>query len=184
MTMMQGLWAVPYLMDIYGYTQQAAANTLTLWGIGLIVGCTLWGYVADRVVNTRKGVVVTGALVYASLWVLLAFQPAGLPDGVLQVAMFCGGFFASSWIPAYALLKEAVPPQVVATSMGMLNLFFWLGGAFYQQVSGLVLEAFPKQAGHISSAAYQSVFWICLGSVGLSVILAACSKEQRPAASG
>jgi sugar phosphate permease len=181
MTMMQGLWAVPYLMDIYGYTQQAAANMLTLWGVGLIVGCTLWGYVADRVVKTRKGVVCTGAVVYAFLWVLLAVKPAGLPDGLLQVAMFWGGFFASSWIPAYALLKEAVPPQVVATAMGMLNLFFWLGGAFYQQVSGLLLETFPKEAGHISLGGYQTVFWGCLGSVGLSVILAACSKEQRPA---
>lgn len=181
MTMMQGLWAVPYLMDIYGYTQQAAANMLTLWGVGLIVGCTLWGYVADRVVKTRKGVVCTGAVVYAFLWVLLAVKPAGLPDGLLQVAMFWGGFFASSWIPAYAILKEAVPPQVVATAMGMLNLFFWLGGAFYQQVSGLLLETFPKEAGHISLAGYQTVFWGCLGSVGLSVILAACSKEQRPA---
>jgi sugar phosphate permease len=95
--------------------------------------------------------------------------------------MFWGGFFASSWIPAYALLKEAVPPQVVATAMGMLNLFFWLGGAFYQQVSGLLLETFPKEAGHISLGGYQTVFWGCLGSVGLSVILAACSKEQRPA---
>ena len=179
MTMMQGLWAVPYLMDIYGHTQQAAANMLTLWGVGLIVGCTLWGYVADRVVRTRKGVVLVGAVIYAFLWVLLAVKPAGLPDGVLQVAMFWGGFFASSWIPAYALLKEAVPPQVVATAMGTLNLFFWLGGAFYQQVSGLVLDAFPEQAGHISLAGYQTVFWICLGSVGLSVILAACSKEQR-----
>ena len=181
MTMMQGLWAVPYLMDIYGYTQQAAANMLTLWGVGLIVGCTLWGYVADRVVKTRKGVVCTGAVVYAFLWVLLAVKPAGLPDGLLQVAMFWGGFFASSWIPAYALLKEAVPPQVVATAMGMLNLFFWLGGAFYQHISGLILESFPTQDGHIALAGYQTVFCVCLGSVGLSVILAVCSKEQRSA---
>jgi len=181
MTMMQGLWAVPYLMDINGYTQQEAANSLTLWAVGLIVGCTLWGYVADRVVKTRKGVICIGAVVYAFLWVLFAVEPAGLPRGVLQVAMFWGGFFASTWIPAYAQLKEAVPPQVVATAMGMLNLFFWLGGAFYQQISGLILESFPKQGGHIALAGYQTVFCVCLGSVGLSVILAACSKEQRAA---
>jgi hypothetical protein len=65
--------------------------------------------------------------------------------------------------------------------MGMLNLFFWLGGAFYQHISGLILETFPKQAGHIPLVGYQTVFWVCLGSVGLSVILAVCSKEQRPA---
>jgi sugar phosphate permease len=178
MTMMQGLWAVPYLMDIYGRTQQEAANSLTLWAVGLIFGCTLWGYVADRVVKTRKGVVCAGAVVYALLWVLLAVRPAGLPVGLLPVAMFWGGFFASTWIPAYAQLKDSVPPQVIATAMGMLNLFFWLGGAFYQQITGLLLEAFPKQAGHIPLAGYRTLFWFCLGSVSLSVILSVCSKEQ------
>jgi sugar phosphate permease len=109
MTMMQGLWAVPYLMDIHGDTQQEAANALTLWAVGLIVGCTTWGYVADHVVKTRKGVVSIGAVVYALLWVLLAVAPAGLPAGVLRLAMFWGGFFASTWIPAYAQLRDAVP---------------------------------------------------------------------------
>jgi len=117
--------------------------------------------------------------VHAHEHVVLAVKPDGLPSGVLQVAMFWGGFFASTWIPAYAQLKEAVPPQVVATAMGMLNLFFWLGGAFYQQISGLLLESFPRQAGHIALAGYQTVFCLCLGSVGLSVILAVFSKEQR-----
>ena len=50
MTMMQGLWAVPYLMDSYGHTQQQAANMLTLWAVGLIAGCTLWGFVAETIV--------------------------------------------------------------------------------------------------------------------------------------
>jgi hypothetical protein len=68
--------------------------------------------------------------------------------------------------------------------MGILNLFFWLGGAVYQQVSGLILLAeFPKQHGHTPVAAYQAVFWLCLGSVGLSIILIALSKEYRPAPS-
>jgi sugar phosphate permease len=183
MTMMQGLWAVPYLMDAYGQTQPQAANALTLWAIGLIVGCTLWGYVADKVVGSRKHVVLVGAVVYALLWVLLAIRPAGLPVGMLWVAMFWGGFFASTWIPSYAQLKDSVPPQVVATAMGILNLFFWLGGAVYQQVSGLILVEFPKVDGRTPVAAYQAVFWLCVGSVGLSVILVALSQERRPAPS-
>ena len=92
------------------------------------MGCTLWGYLADRVVGSRKRVVLAGAVVYALLWVLLALRPVGLPGGVLWVAMFWGGFFASTWIPSYAQLKDSVPPQVVATAMGILNLFSWLGG--------------------------------------------------------
>ena len=181
MTMMQGLWAVPYLMDVHGQSQQQAANALTLWAVGLIVGCTLWGYVADRIVGSRKRVVLVGAVVYALLWALLAIRPAGLPVGLLWVAMFWGGFFASTWIPSYAQLKDTVPPQVVATAMGILNLFFWLGGAVYQQVSGLILAGFPKLDGHTPVQGYQTLFWWCLGSVGLSVVLVALSKEERPA---
>jgi hypothetical protein len=63
--------------------------------------------------------------------------------------------------------------------MGILNLFFWLGGAVYQQVSGLVLAEFPKVDGHTPVAAYQAVFWLCLGSVGLSVVLVALTKDSR-----
>jgi sugar phosphate permease len=183
MTMMQGLWAVPYLMDAYGQTQQQAANALTLWAVGLIVGCTLWGYVADRIVGSRKRVVLAGAFVYAMLWAVLAVLPVGLPVGILWVAMFWGGFFASTWIPSYAQLKDSVPPQVVATAMGILNLFFWLGGAMYQQASGMIVAAFPQLNGRTPVAAYQAVFWLCLGSVALSGILVALSTEHRPAKS-
>ena len=178
MTMMQGLWAVPYLMDVYGHTQQQAANRLTLWAIGLIVGCTLWGYLADRVVRTRKGVVLVGAVLYGLLWLMLAVRPSGLPDSVLWVAMFWGGFFASTWIPVYAQLKDSVPAQAVATAMGMLNLCFWLGGAVYQHLSGVVLESVSRAAGQPTVTAYHTVFWLCLASVGLSVVLIAWSRDS------
>jgi sugar phosphate permease len=183
MTMMQGLWAVPYLMDSYGHTQQQAANMLTLWAVGLIAGCTLWGFVAETIVPSRKAVVLMGAVVYGVLWAVLAIWPSGLPVGVRWLAMFWGGFFASTWIPSYAQLKDSVPPGVVATAMGMLNLFFWAGGAVYQQISGLILARFPLVEGHIPVAAYQTLFWFSLASVGLSVVLVAFSGERRKTAS-
>jgi sugar phosphate permease len=179
MTMMQGLWAVPYLMDSYGHTQQQAANMLTLWAVGLIAGCTLWGFVAETIVPSRKAVVLMGAVVYGVLWAVLAIWPSELPVGVRWLAMFWGGFFASTWIPAYAQLKDSVPPGVVATAMGILNLFFWAGGAVYQQISGLILARFPLVEGHIPVAAYQTLFWFSLASVGLSVVLVAFSEERR-----
>ena len=177
MTMMQGLWAVPYLMDVYGQTQQEAANRLTAWAVGLIVGCTLWGYVADRVVRSRKRVVLAGAVLYGLLWLVLVRHPSGLPDSVLWVGMFWGGFFASTWIPVYAQLKESVPSQGVATAMGMLNLCFWLGGAVSQHASGVVLASVSRAGGE-PSAAYHAVFWLGLASVATSVVLVAASRES------
>jgi hypothetical protein len=47
----------------------------------------------------------------------------------------------------------------------------------------LILVEFPKVDGRTPVAAYQAVFWLCVGSVGLSVILVALSQERRPAPS-
>ena len=184
MTMMQGLWAVPYLMDSYGYTQQQAANMLTLWAVGLIAGCTLWGFVAENIATSRKAVVLGGAIVYGLLWTVLAIWPAGLPESALWLAMFWGGFFASTWIPSYAQLRDSVPPDVVATAMGLLNLFFWVGGAAYQHISGLILARVPPVEGHIPVVAYQMLFWFSLASVAFSVVLVAFSEEHRKTAAG
>jgi hypothetical protein len=63
--------------------------------------------------------------------------------------------------------------------MGVLNLFFWIGGAVYQQASGLILAEFRRLNGHIPVAGYQLVFWLSLGSVAFSIILVALSNEQR-----
>jgi hypothetical protein len=54
---------------------------------------------------------------------------------------------------------------------GTLNLLFWLGGAVYQQVSGLILSAFPQLNGHTPVTAYHAVFCFYLGPVGLSIVL-------------
>ncbi len=180
MTMMQGLWAVPYLMDVHGLTPQEAANMLTLWAIGLIVGCTLWGYVADTAEDAQ------GRHMWGSCGLRILMGSAGPRARAVArrrapIAMFWGGFFASTWIPAYALLKEAVPSQVIATAMGTLNLFFLGRRSVYQQASALFLESFPKQTGHIPATGYQTLFWICFASVAVSIALVARSTERRAA---
>lgn len=179
MTMTQGFLAVPYLMDVYHLDLQQAANYITLWAVGLIIGCTLWGFAADRQFKTRKGVVFWGAIVYSLLWVLLAIRPAGLPSGMLWLVMFWGGFFAATWIPCYAQLRDSIPPQMVATAMGVLNMFFWMGGAFYQQLSGLILEGFAGASGEAPLMAYRVVIWLALASVGVSIVLIGLSRERR-----
>jgi hypothetical protein len=108
--------------------------------------------------------------------------PPDFPSVFQWLAMFWGGFFASTWIPSYAQLKDSVPPSVVATAMGILNLFFWAGGAVYQQISGLILARFPLVEGHVPATAYRTLFWFSLASVGLSVVLVAFSQERRKTA--
>ena len=68
--------------------------------------------------------------------------------------------------------------------MGILNLFFWLGGAAYQQISAVIPARYPVVQGHIPVAAYQALFWFSLASVGLSIVLVAFSEERRTLMAG
>jgi hypothetical protein len=138
--------------------------------------------VAENLVTSRKAVILGGALVYGLLWAVLAIWPADLPESARWLAMFGGGFLASTWIPSYAQLRDSVPPGVVATAMGLLNLFFWMGGAVFQQLSGLILARFPPIEGHIPVVAYQTLFRFSLASVALSIVLVAFSQEHRKTA--
>ena len=44
------------------------------------------------------------------------------------------------------------------TAMGILNTFFWLGGALYQHLSGMILGSFALVDGRIPVTAYQALF--------------------------
>jgi len=180
MTMMQGFFAVPYLMDVHGLAKREVADCLTLWAAGLIAGCLVWGYAASRFAESAKQIVLWGAVAYGALWLALALWPAALPFGLLSLAMFWGGFFVASWIPCYAMLRDRIPAEMTGTAMGVLNMSLWLGGAFYQQLSALVLEAFSAGSASAPREAYATVIWLSLASVALSVALAAGAARADP----
>lgn len=180
MTMMQGFFAVPYLMGVHGFTKSQVADCLTLWAVGLIAGCALWGYVASHLARSLKTVALRGAVTYGLLWLLLAVWPDGLPAWLVWGAMLWGGFFVATWIPCYAMLRDAVPAELTGVAMGVLNMSLWLGGAFYQQLSAFILEAFAGVSGVPPLLAYQVVIWLSLASVGLSVALIAAVGEAAP----
>ena len=60
---------------------------------------------------------------------------------------------------------------MVGTAIGVFNLFYFVGGAFYQQYMGRLLDGFGKVAGKFPLEAYASTFWLCFGGM---VIGTAC----------
>jgi len=56
----QGLWAVPYLVNIYKVTRTTASNTVMSIALGMIVGAPVIGMVSDKIFKSKKGVLVGG----------------------------------------------------------------------------------------------------------------------------
>jgi len=166
----QGLWAVPYMMDILGFQKQIASNVLSWWAIGMICGCPIAGYLSDRVLQSRKKVVIGGAVVYTLGWLYLALNPGGWSPATMSAFCFLMGGFGGVYITNYAHLTERLPRKVVGTAIGVFNLFYFVGGAFYQQYMGKILDGFGRVAGKFPMEAYASTFWLCFGGMVVGTI--------------
>lgn len=166
----QGLWAVPYMMDILGFSKQLASNVLSWWAIGMVVGCPLSGYISDRILHSRKKVVISGAMVYTLGWLYISMSPTGWSPSTMSVFCFIMGAFGGVYITNYAHLSERLPRKVVGTAIGVFNLFYFVGGAFYQQFMGRILDGYEKVAGKYPIAAYDSTFWLCFWGMVVGTI--------------
>ena len=178
---MQGLWTVPYLRDVYGMSRQGAANVLTLWAVGLIVALPLCGYLADRVVRSRRRVLLAAAVLHAAMWALLAWRPAELPLPLVVGLILWGGLTNGCWIPAYAQLKDSLSPAVAGTAVGFLNFAFFAGAAAFQQITGGVLDAVGDAAD--PAAPYRAMFilfFITMSLASGAVWLSADAHPDRP----
>lgn len=174
----QGLWAIPYMMDVLGFSKQVASNVLSWWAIGMVVGCPLAGIVSDRVLQSRKKVVIGGAIVYTIGWLYIALNPTGWSSTAMSAFCFLMGGFGGVYITNYAHISERLPRKVVGTAIGLFNLFYFIGGAFYQQYMGHILDGFAKVAGKFPVEAYVSTFWLCFGGMVVGTICLFFTKES------
>lgn len=174
----QGLWAVPYLMDIHSLTRQDASNVITLWPIGTIVASPIWGYLSDRVLKTRKWVVMAGVLMFSLPFLILSISPSGLPLWSLYALFFWCGVTNSTVAVSFALLTDVIPRHIVGTAVGLYNLWFFVGGAVYQQMAGVILASFPAATGQGSVDGYRAVFLLCLIGSWLGTVAVLGTREE------
>ena len=179
---MQGLWTVPYLRAVYGLGEQAAANALTLWAVGLVIALPLWGMLADKVVRSRRRAILMSITLQGALWALLAWRPAELPLAVVGALVFCGGLAHGCWAPAYAQLKDSLPLAVSGTAVGFLNFAFFAGAAVFQQLTGLLLEHADVDGD--PTGAYRLLFGCFVLALSAAGIAMGRSTDAPPAGRG
>lgn len=114
------------------------------------------------------------AVLHALTWALLVLRPAGLPLSLVEGLIFWGGLTNGGWIPAYAQLKDSLPPAVAGTAVGFLNFAFFSGAAVFQQATGAL------QATGAGTSTYQTMFALFLGAMLVAVGALWLSVDARP----
>ncbi|MDR3590504.1 MAG: MFS transporter [Negativicutes bacterium] len=172
------LWAGPYLQNIYGLSKQVTGNVLMMFPLGMIVGCPLAGYISDKILQSRKKVLLLGGLLHTLSYIPLLFFSDTMALTTLYVLFFWYGLSGGAFVSCFACAKETCEARFAGTAVGALNIFLFAGGAFYQYVMGLIINLYPTTAqGVYSIAAYRAAFTVPVCGLLLGIAAFAFFRE-------
>lgn len=162
----QGLWAGPYLFDIYRLNNIAAGNILLLLSVGATIGFAASGWLADRLGLTR--VILISSLIFILTQLGLAMHP---PLGVVGILYALFGFCGAFNIMLLAHARQIFPTLMTGQAITAVNLF-GIGGTFLLQWwIGLIIGRFAVDAaGHYPPIAYTTALLFTTVGTGLTLI--------------
>ncbi|WP_319521950.1 MFS transporter [uncultured Desulfosarcina sp.] len=138
----QALWAAPFLMTVLGFSQLMTGNLLFAMSIGMIIGSPICGWISDRVLLSRKNVVIAGLAVMAGILIVLSLLSKGVWTFIIFALFFGFGFSSGSGQIMYAHIKERMPLKNAGSAMTGINFFTMIGGAFFLHGIGWAIKAF------------------------------------------
>ena len=169
----RGLWAGPYLGEVFGL-DAAGIGAVTFWmALAMILGNFAYGPL-DRLLGTRKWVVLVGNVLAASCLLGLAVWPA---QGVVFAAVMLAGlgFFGATFAIIFAHAKAWFPPHLTGRGVSVANLISIGGVALLQMGTGRLYAAVATPDGP-PEAPYRAIF-LCIGV--LLLIGCACYAFTR-----
>jgi len=135
----RGLWVGPYLADVFHLGPVALGNATLAMGVAMILGSFAYGPL-DRLLGTRKGVVLGGNLLLAAA----LFGLGACPDSGLgfAVALLCVvGFAGSSYPLMIAHGRSFFPHHLAGRGVTFLNLLAMGGAGLAQILSGRIFDS-------------------------------------------
>ncbi|MBA7574649.1 hypothetical protein ES708_16461 [subsurface metagenome] len=86
MISLQGLWAIPFLMDVYGFEKNVASNFVTLIPIGFMIGTLIFAKINDTKYN--KYVFFMSMFLSTLIYLTFAIFTNKLSNNIITVTFF------------------------------------------------------------------------------------------------
>jgi nitrate/nitrite transporter NarK len=162
----QGLWAGPYLFDVFSLDQVRGGNVLLLLSLGVTLGYLVSGWIADRWGLAR--VVVLGSTVFILGLVVLALRPSLVVVGIVY---FLLGVFGGFGIMLVAQPRQLFALHLLGRALTAVTIFA-IGGTFIiQWVMGLIINTYtPDVLGHYPPQAHSTALAFTASGMFLALI--------------
>lgn len=139
---LRGLWAGPYLADVFGADTRAIGLATLVMGLAMIAGAIAYGPL-DRLLRRRKPMIAFGtAACIAAMLALAAFPAAGFWTVTLLLAAVC--FFGATYAMILSHGRTFLPAHLTGRGVTLLNLFSIGGVGLLQFASGRVHGSFAS----------------------------------------
>jgi predicted MFS family arabinose efflux permease len=169
-----GLWGVPWLTDVHGYTTTEAAGITSMIFVGWAIFSPLFGWASDRM-GRRNMILRSGSLLaLVALSVLVYLTPGN--TALLMTLIFIIGVGGSAMTVCFGSVRELNDANYSSTSLGLMNMCIVGAGAVMQPLIGWLLDlgwngALQDGARVYSEANYSSAFFSLL-VVNLAALIA------------
>lgn len=173
-----GLWGGPYLMQVYGLSKTATGGVLATFALALIFGSPLLGWIANRL--GRKPVIISCSIVLMMVSGIMSWLVNSMTLPMLYILFFFFFLASGSVGPIVATVsKELFPIAISGTSVGIVNLFPFIGAAVLQVLIGAVLTEGSHGQVEYSIESFRYMFIICTTDAALSLAIAFFLKETQ-----
>jgi sugar phosphate permease len=166
----QGLWGGLYLMDTYQLSKSEAGTILMMIGLGMIIGSPVIGILSDKILKTRKWILVGWSIGFSMPWIIFMLYSGKLTIVILYILCFIIGFFGCSTVMIYTIIKELFPSEITGIASSIVNIFPFIGTATFQVTIGYLMDLIGQVNNVYPIKAYTLLFTFLTLFVSIAVV--------------
>ncbi len=171
----QGLWAGPFLMNVYGMSKATASLFFMFISIGFVFAFPLAGIISDKI-KRKKPVLLAGIILSLLFWLVMAIFGGALSSSQLLALLIFLGFSYGITCIFLTIPATLFPLEISGSAIASLNIFHFIGGGFFQFFMGFIIDQTHQIGNEFFS--YQIIFIICTFGVLVSLVGALLFKEH------
>jgi predicted MFS family arabinose efflux permease len=172
----RGLWAGPYLAEVFAFDPVARGNALLAMSVAMILGNLAYGGIERQLDRRRLPVTVGSCGVVLALLVLAAWPATSAATATLLLVTI--GALGMTYALLMAQGRRFLAAHEVGRGLTLLNGACFAGAATLQAASGFVVGL---AGGHGPEAAYRALFAFLALVLALALLSYARSPDPRGA---
>jgi MFS family permease len=160
------LWGLPFLVKMYGLSNEMAGIGISIVFIGLAMGCPIIGFMVNALGNVKK-IMIVCSFASAVIMAIIIYPVVHYTDKWLYLLLFLLGLFGSGYFLSFEKMKHLVHESVQGIAMALCNMSAMAGALIFQPMIGFFLQiGIPKSQHHLhesyTSSEYQHAIIVML----------------------